>query len=340
MMCAVPVARRNKSAPIYFNSRLGFSLIAALGIGGLLAGEGRAANIIVQSGAYTSDGVGDFDQGAIAYSTSTGPQAGTYSQGYASATPTFSSSLVAGQTSGFANYSVTDSVSRKAAATASADFATGSMHLFASGNANGTHASAQAQLMDNVTFSVAGAAPGQPTPITVHLRIAGSLSGDSTSIGEINLAGFDFEGLINGNTDGNVVYVGDLSGGLKTISRLSASSAWVSTDFTGTTADNLVFTGVYDLIGPSEKVLLDMNLIASVTSEGSLTTADYSHTGQISFDLPSNVTFTDESGVLLQPPSTSAVPEPGTLTILASAIGLLTTVRRGARRAHPKKAQA
>jgi hypothetical protein len=279
----------------------------------------------VQSSASTSNGLGSFDGGEISYGSNTGSDGGTFGTGYGSATPTFSSTTGLGQTSAFANYNVTDNSLRSATANTSIDLSSGTVHLYASGGgtSGGESANSQAQFQDHLTFSVPGAAPNQVTPIGVKVTLSGGLSGGPSSIADITLTAFDFEGVGSG-VDGFVQYEGNDHEGTYSIERETALN-WVSADFTGTGTQNLVFNGTYDLVGSSETVLIDFNATASVSSEDTAT-SDYSHTGQISLSLPGGVSFTSDSGVFL---TASPVPEPATAAVLFPAfIGTILAYRR------------
>jgi MYXO-CTERM domain-containing protein len=61
-------------------------------------------------------------------------------------------------------------------------------------------------------------------------------------------------------------------------------------------------------------------------SEGML--CDYGHTATFSFTLPSDVTFTSDSGLFSQLPASSPTPEPGTAALVVVALGGLWRWRR------------
>jgi hypothetical protein len=201
----------------------------------------------------------------------------------------------------------------------------GSIHLYATGNSNGTQATASAQLQDVLTFSASGASLANPIDIGVSLRISGSLTGGPSSSAEIDLADFEFDG----STDGVAKFVGDLIDNVSTIS-LETSSGWVSANFAGTTAQGLVFDGIYALTDPSEVVNLVWNTQASVSSEDSAT-ANYADTGQISLNLPTGVTFRSGSGVFLT--ASTALPEPSTLALFGAGLFALGVLRQRRRKA-------
>ena len=131
-----------------------------------------------------------------------------------------------------------------------------------------------------------------------------------SGIASIDLPLFEFDGAAG---DGFVQYASDTQNG----TTLQTSGGWVSTNFAGTTTQNLIFQGVYQLTGPLDNVLVDFNPIAAVS--GGTSMSDYSATGQLSLTLPVGVTFTSSDGFL----SGSAIPEPGSLWPIASGIALL-----------------
>ena len=59
---------------------------------------------------------------------------------------------------------------------------------------------------------------------------------------------------------------------------------------------------------------------------GDGTTCSYGDTGYVTFGLPSDVSFTSDSGVFYRQPI--GTPEPGTLSILAIGLGMLGFLRR------------
>ena len=229
------------------------------------------------------------------------------------ATANFSSTTLTGQNTSFANYRVNQMFGglTTAAASTSADLAQGIIRFSAStstpnpGFTGGGSANAQVTINEPLMFQIA---PGSSGLIGVNFSLTGKLTSMS-GIASSDLPLFEFDGAAG---DG-FVHASDTQNG----TTLQTSGGWVSTNFAGTTTQNLIFQGVYQLTGPLDNVLVDFNPIAAVS--GGTSMSDYSATGQLSLTLPAGVTFTSSDGFL----SGSAIPEPGSLWPIASGIALL-----------------
>jgi hypothetical protein len=99
----------------------------------------------------------------------------------------------------------------------------------------------------------------------------------------------------------------------------SGNFGWITSSFTNLTAHGFDFTGTFSVT--NGQVLPFSADLQAVCSQGAQ--CDFSNTALFSLTLPSNLTFTSDSGVLFtQPPGGATTPEPGTFGVIA--VGLLT----------------
>ena len=213
-------------------------------------------------------------------------------------------------------------------ATASASLAFGNVRAYATGVGAGV-GFATALMRDEVTWSIANAASAE---ITVRAHLGGSMTGLSVNgTGQENFAlsvgssSFDYFGGWNGLTP----YY-DHNGA----SNQQYPYGWTSYNFTNETPEGFDFIGTMLVQnGHTDVAFAELSLRCATGI-----VCDYTHTGTFSFDLPSNVTFTSASGVLLsalapQGPAPIGVPEPATNALLLLGMGLIgaCTRRRNAR---------
>lgn len=188
-------------------------------------------------------------------------------------------------------------------ALATGDLATGSVGVYSIPSQVGSvvsEATATAILKDTLTFNVAGATSSTVTDIGVTFTVDGDVSYTQTAAAE----------LIEAMTLGcGTTTCGDISYGFDGGSnQIIEDGGWVSQNIVSESADSFIFSGVYALSGASSVLPILLELSAQCQGEAS---CDLSHTGAVTFTLPSNVTFTSESGVFLsQPMTTAATPEP------------------------------
>jgi hypothetical protein len=216
-------------------------------------------------------------------------------------------------------------------ALATADLASGSVGVYALPQAipvgqgyNSNQAIASATLNDLLTFNVAGASSSTVTDIGVTFTVDGTVSpGTSAANG-----GVESEYNLKLG-DGTIDYVYDT--GDSNPNLIPINDGWVSTAITSESPDSFVFSGVYALTGATDPLNIQMLLSLNCTGNAS---CDVSHTGAVSFTLPSNVTFTSASGVFLTQPVTSATPEPS--YTLVAGIGFLGLVVFARRRHHSR----
>jgi PEP-CTERM motif len=204
----------------------------------------------------------------------------------------------------------------------SADLSTGFVKAIATSD-NGSVGKGLAELNDDVTFTVAG---GGSKQITVISHLDGAIGAFANS--------FSFSGLsfiLNFNTSGmdsNLIYTSQGSQGGFVFSVRGASSltpdGWDSYTLSNVTATGFDFVGLLTISdGEIRRVRQQLFLNCQ---EG--VSCDFSHTGSIALQLPSGVSFTSGSGVFLNPPTTSAVPEPTSWTMLVAGFGLVGGVAR------------
>jgi hypothetical protein len=232
---------------------------------------------------------------------------------------------------------------------AAGDLATGSVHLNASDNAtcngaclpgnppvpcacggaipNFASEEAIADLRDMLTFTVNGASPDTVTPITVFFTVDGDF-------GPYVSSDYGSGALITNFMLGAATTSYNVNGSASTPPYMSNSYAfgWANgSDGSGTwlvlSPSEAVFEGVYDLVGSSDTLNIDLNTFAQC---GDGFTCDYDDTGKLSFNLPTGVSFISASGVFL-----TAVPEPSTWAMMIAGfagLGLLAHRRSGGSR--------
>ena len=225
------------------------------------------------------------------------------------------------------------------AARAQTDLATGKLGGFADGSyrsafggGTGINSRSFSSFGDTLKFLVDGADSSTTTDITVNLILHGIVShtvpdlfGSGHSYLNFNGAYFDAAYGLDPrlpNPDAPQIIAANAGG-------------WSSFSITPIT-DGIAFSGVYGLHGASSIInigeYLDINCGGGVT-------CDFANTAAFSLNLPSNVSFTSDSGVFLSAlnPGTSAVPEPRTWGMMLLGFGLIGSAMRR-RRAIPVSA--
>ena len=199
---------------------------------------------------------------------------------------------------------------------AAASLATGSLHAFGQG-VGYSEAQTYAFMSDTLNFTIAGATASTVTPIAVHWTLDGTWSYNPISwSGEVD-AGLTLGGQVLADMVGTnyhpLAFVGAPDTG---------QSGWASYSYASDTFTSIDFTGVYDLVGASATLPFSTSLYVNpgggLSADGLTafaTSIDFSNTGQVGLILPSNVSFTSDSGVFLTSQS-SAVPEPATLSLV------------------------
>lgn len=202
------------------------------------------------------------------------------------------------------------------------DLSAGIVRSLTSGSSDAEGVS-NVSMQDSVHFSIAGADSSTITPIQVVWTFDGTLSGPFLGFSGTPVtaqSSLQFGGLVSASED--------IFGGPPTLTGLS-QSGWVSGSFSSETAALVQFTGVYDLVGSSATLPMMLSLSTSA-ADGD--TADFSNTSQIQMILPSNVTFTSDSGVFLTPGPITAAPEPSSIVLFGAVSSIVFARLRALRR--------
>ncbi len=239
-----------------------------------------------------------------------GSAGGTADASYALTASTSSASIQTARLNDFAN------TNGFASASSYANLATGKVgasvqaDFFRSGQA-------VAIFNDTLNFSIAGADPATVTQIGVTFAIDGNLT---NSINAFSVAGVQGD-LRFGDASATVSY--QLA---SVLSQSLTSGGWLSGSWAeGSNPGQSIFTGVYGLIGSNPVVGIRSALAASASS---VATSDYANTSTFRFMLPTNVSFTSNSGAFLSAPS-GAVPEPAAWAMMIAGFGMIgVTMRR------------
>lgn len=184
----------------------------------------------------------------------------------------------------------------------------------------GTDGYAVARLWDTLNFHVAGATAGTHTVIQVSYEVDGVYAPSTLEMASMSFW-FDFgtshafggsgaNGFTNGNAPGN----------------------WISPSLVWNGPGQMLFTAGYELVGEDTEIGLLMQMLTI----GGFGSADFTHTAALSFDLPSNVSFTSASGVFLTATDPGGgggnggnAPEPASLALACAAmLGLRWSRRR------------
>jgi len=214
-----------------------------------------------------------------------------------------------------------------ASALATANLATGSVGVSADSEDIGAYAESQAsstaEITDQLTFYVANATASTITDIGVEFTISGTALPGAPLTPGIAGPGVQMSGdLTLGAGQADYSYndaAGDSADGTL------YDGGWVSDSVVSQTPDSFIFSGVYQLEGPSTVVPITLELSCGAQNGG---TCDYADTGAVSFNLPSDVTFTSASGDFLTAPLAST-PEPASeATMLCGGFLVLVAVLR------------
>lgn len=258
------------------------------------------------------------DQATISYNSNTG----SFTQ-FLSGDSTASGSSILGLTSSFDQTAATDLLlpTHSASSYAAADLSTGTLKALSIGTSGaqlagfGGEGDSTAEFFDTLTFHVAGANAFTTTNIGINDSFDGinANSGVTNQISDVLVFG-----------SGNAVFTYQSS----SVPQLTLTQlGWASESFVTATLQNFLFQGVLSGQGATFVDTIDLKLDVACTGE----TCDYSHTGSVTLNLPSNVTVTSASGVFLSAQQ-SGVPEPAswamTVAGLIVAAGLAVKRRR------------
>jgi hypothetical protein len=225
-------------------------------------------------------------------------------------------------------------------ALAGADLATASLRASVTGGEQGGSAFARAH--DILNFTVAGANASTRTRVQMEWSIDGRMFevGPRDQYNNVPSARVQATMCMNMRTSfgcgvavesgeyyrlsatSNILWGNGEPNKLVTSSQEGDWGSWVSS-----TPDLMKFTGSFDLIGSSIQLNPDFQLLVGCRAGAQ---CDYGNTAKFRFvDLPSNVSFTSDSGVFLANMSpVSAVPEPETYTLMMAGLSLMGWVAR------------
>ena len=210
---------------------------------------------------------------------------------------------------------------QSATAFGAGNLSTGTVSSLTSGS-SGAEGVSTVSIQDNVHFTVAGANSATVTPIQITWTFDGVLSGPF-----LGFAGAPVAAQSSLQLGGTVSASEDIFGGPPALTSVGASG-WVSSTFSSQTASLVQFTGVFDLVGSATTLPLLLSLQTDA-SNGDM--ADFSHTSRVGLILPSNVTFTSDSGVLLTSNGTTT-PEPSTFFLIGFGVLAVRTSVSAVRR--------
>ena len=228
---------------------------------------------------------------------------------------------VGAATSAFENLVLTSPDGTSASAYSAGDLSSGTVHSLSAGSLplppSGGEGIANITLKDNVHFVVTGAGAADITPITVKFELDGMLSAPAANS---PLASVFSNLTLGGSVSANFQVLNGVAGA----GSLNGQSGWASFSYASDTANSVIFSGVFDLVGPTTTLPFSISL-NTVGADGGM--ADYSNTARVSLILPSNVTYTSDSGAFLTAAAVAA-PEPALWPVAGLGLGLGLFFRR------------
>jgi hypothetical protein len=206
-------------------------------------------------------------------------------------------SLLTSATINFSDPTTTNSL-------ASASLGLGTLGAYAFGSAGSDGSFASSALNDTVHFHISDASSA---PITVNVHVNGTESGTGTfnntfSLTSVGVLGFQMD---------NAGFA------------ITSNPGWGT--FTNTSQGGFNYSGTITVTNGEALGITAALSLACVTSE----TCDFSHTAALSFNLPSDVTFTSDSGVFLtQTAAPAGAPEPASLALMGAGLVALGVFRK------------
>lgn len=182
---------------------------------------------------------------------------------------------------------------------------------------NGGSGIAFAQFNDGLHFTIAGASANTVSLIGISYTLDGSILGTSGGASIDNILQFGSATL----RDDIAALFPSQPPSIKN----TQTAGWEAFSFTSNTPGLIIFDGTYALVGPE----VDLGIAATLSLGCQLgADCDYTNTGQFKIkSLPSNVTFTSDSGVFLTGAS-STTPEPGSLVLLGAGLTAVLLLRK------------
>ncbi|MGA3019382.1 MAG: PEP-CTERM sorting domain-containing protein [Bryobacteraceae bacterium] len=203
-----------------------------------------------------------------------------------------------------------------AAMNVSASMASGTTHMYSSttdahlGNCClATNAASTVRFQDDLTFYVTG---GGSDTVTFNFSLDGNING--------GYYGPNYSMVIQENFGGGLLYWDAGSGGGPPTT--SPTSGWNTFSFTNNTLTGFNFTGTLTVTNGEDVPVYFLQQLAC--NNGNI--CDFSNTAQMSLILPSDVSYTSDSGVFLT--QSASTPEPCSIMLLGLGLAAVGCLRR------------